>query len=161
MTNLTGVIQMTQELDCSPAAAMMIERMQTHPEDFNYGGKLYHLSENGSLSNRDRKALDEAHDKYIKEPNLMVWVLETLMKPDDPKEDERMPKLTAQRMGQYDPRLLYGNAMAGGIVEYDSTTYNPATNQQRIAREIMEQHRHVEAQSRASGFFSKAFGKLI
>jgi hypothetical protein len=146
-----------QELDCSPAAAMMIERMQTHPEDFNYGGKLYHLSENGSLSKRDRKALDEAHDKYLKEPNLMVWVLETLMKPDDLKEDERMPKLTAQRMGQYDPRLLYGNAMAGGIVEYDSTTYNPATNQQLIAREMMGQHNRVETQSRPANLLNKLF----
>ena len=153
-----------QELDCSPAVAMMIERMQTHPEDFMYEGKLYRVTEQGQMSARDRKAFNEAHDKYILEPNLMVMVLEALMKPDDPKEDERVPKLTSQRryaVGPNDPRLLYGNALAGGFVEYDSTTYNPATYQQRIAREIMEQHRHVEAQSRASGFFSKAFGKLI
>jgi len=145
---------------------MMIERMQTHPEDFNYGGKLYHLSENGSLSKRDRKALDEAHDKYLKEPELMVWVLGTLMKPDDPEKDERMPKFTTSgrygmAMGQNDPRLLYGNAIkgAGQAVEYDPTTYNPATNQQRITREIMEQQRHIKAHSSASGFFSKAFGR--
>lgn len=154
---------MTQELDCSPAAAMMIERMQTHPEDFNYGGKLYHLSENGSLSKRDRKALDEAHDKYLKEPNLMVWVLETLMKPDDPKEDDRVLKFKAQGryavgLGPNDPRLLYGNAMAGGIVEYDPATYNPATNQQRITREIMEQRR-IEAQSRPTNLLNKFFGR--
>lgn len=133
MTNLTGVT-MTHELDCSPAAAMMIERMQTHPDDFKYGGKLHHMYENGDLSKRDRVALNEAHDKYIKEPNLMVWVLEALMKPDDPKKDERTPKLIAQRMGQHDPRLIYGNAIkgeGGNAITYDSTTYNPATNQNR------------------------------
>lgn len=153
---------MTHELDCSPAAAMMIERMQTHPEDFNYGGKLYHLSENGSLSKRDRKALDEAHDKYLKEPNLMVWVLETLMKPDDPKEDERMPKLTAQSryaVGLNDPRLIYGNVIkgeGGHAVTYDPNTYNPAINQQRIAREIMEQNHHVKTHST---LLNKFFGR--
>ena len=103
---------MTHELDCSPAAAMMIERMQTHPDDFKYGGKLYylhHMSENGDLSKRDRVALNEAHDKYIKEPNLMVWVLETLMKPDAPKEEDG------------------GHAVTYNPATYNPT-YNPATN---------------------------------
>jgi hypothetical protein len=130
---------------------MMIERMQTHPDDFKYGGKLHHMSENGDLSKRDRVALNDAHDKYIKEPNLMVWVLEALMKPDDPKEDERMPKLKVKSryaMGQNDPRLTY----PGQAVEYDLTTYTHAMNLQHI--------RHVEAQNRSSGFFSKIAKKF-
>jgi hypothetical protein len=99
------------------------------------------MSENGNLSKRDRQALNDAHDKYIKEPELMVWVLETLMKPDDPEKDERMPKFTTHTrygaaMGHNDPRLLYGNA----------TT--------------LEHQHHVETQRRASSFFNKALGKF-
>ena len=109
---------MTQELDCSPAAAMMIERMQTHPEDFLYGGKLHHMSENGNLSKRDRQALNEAHDKYIKEPELMVWLLETLMKPE---EDETLKYKASGRygmaLGQNDPRLLYGIPISSGVFQ--------------------------------------------
>jgi hypothetical protein len=144
-----------QELDCSPAAKMLIERMQTHPEDFMYGGKLYRMTEQAQMSARDKKAYNAAHDLYLLEPQLMARVLEKLLA--QPDEDERMPKLTAQRMGQYDPRLIYGNAMAGEIVEYDSTTYNPATNQQRIAREMMDMHNRVETQSRPPTLLNKLF----
>lgn len=125
---------MTQELDCSPAAAMMIERMQTHPEDFLYGGKLHHMSENVDLSKRDRQALNEAHDKYIKEPELMVWLLETLMKPE---EDEKLKYKASGRyaigLGQNDPRLLQ-------TVDYahNTDTYTTASKV-RITREMLEQ----------------------
>ena len=134
---------MTQELDCSPAAAMMIERMQTHPEDFLYGGKLHHMSENVDLSKRDRQALNEAHDKYIKEPELMVWLLETLMKPE---EDEKLKYKASGRyaigLGQNDPRLLYGAPIKGEgqavDYAYNTDTYTTASKV-RITREMLEQ----------------------
>lgn len=103
----------TPELDCSPAAAMMIERMQTHPEDFNYGGKLYRVTEQGQMSARDRKAFNEAHDKYILEPNLMVMVLTALMAEPE-KEDKKMVKFRTQERyntGFTDSRGLYGSAL--------------------------------------------------
>lgn len=133
-----------QERDCSPAAAMMIERMQTHSDDFLYGGKLHLMPPDDSMSERDRVALKDAHDKYIKEPNLMVWVLNTLMKPDDPKEDERMP--VAQRlMGpcQYDP----------------NTDMYITASKARITSQMVDMHNRVEAQSSPANLLNKLFGR--
>jgi hypothetical protein len=45
---------------------------------------------------------------------------------------------------------------------YETATFNPVTvaHQQLIANEMMEQHRHIKAHSRASGFFTKALKKF-
>ena len=68
---------------------MLIERMQTNPEDFNYGGKLYRVTENAQMSARDLKAYVDAHDTYIKEPRLMVHVLESLLVQPEEEKVER------------------------------------------------------------------------
>lgn len=81
------------ELDCSDGAKMIIERMQTNPEDFNYGGKLYSAFENKKVSARDSKALKEAHDLYILEPRLMAQVLESLLAQPEKEDDPRRPKI--------------------------------------------------------------------
>ena len=89
---------------------MLIERMQTHPEEFIYGGKCYELMERPHASARDKKAISEAHDTYIKEPRLMVQMLEALLAQPQPEEDDpRMPKIVL-------------------------------TDQQRITREMYEDH---------------------
>ena len=103
----------TPELDCSPAAAMMIERMQTHPEDFAQGGKLYRLFDTYRVSDRDREALNAAHDKYIKEPGFMVAVLTALMAEPE-KEDWQKVKFRTQdryATGFTDSRALYGSEL--------------------------------------------------
>jgi len=74
------------KLDCSDGARMLIERMQTNPEDFNYGGKLYRALDAERISARDLKAYNDAHDLYIKEPALMATVLQALLAQPEAKE---------------------------------------------------------------------------
>lgn len=69
----------------------MIDRMQTNPEDFDYGGKLYRMAEQVQMSARDKKAISEAHDEYIKEPRLMAEVLKALLV--QPEEEMRAGSL--------------------------------------------------------------------
>jgi hypothetical protein len=138
---------------------MLIERMQTNPEDFGYGGRLYHMYENKKVSARDGEALYKAHDKYVLEPRLMVQVLETLLaQPEQPEEDEKM-KLKPQgryTFGFEDPKLLYG-----------SPIQNELTTQQRITREMYEDHikTHKNAltakpsPSILSNMYNKALGR--
>jgi hypothetical protein len=77
----------THELDCSDAAKMLIERMQTNPEEFDSPrGKFGRVLEN-TYSERDKKAITKAHDLHIKEPRLMVYMLEALLvQPEDDAE---------------------------------------------------------------------------
>ena len=108
------------ELDCSPGAKMLIERMQTNPEDFEPSkGKFGRVLE-GKHSARDTKAITEAHDTYIKEPRLMVAVLEALTEQPE-KDEEAMLKITSWN---------------------DPTTYSTVVNNQRIYQE-MEMRMHL------------------
>lgn len=111
---------------------MLIERMQTHPEDFHYGGKCYELMERPHVSARDKKAINEAHDTYIKEPRLMVSMLEALMA--QPEEDEKV---------KYKVQGRYGAAIAKGegqpIFNPNTDSYT-LTDKQRITREMYENH---------------------
>ena len=131
----------TPELDCSPAAAMMIERMQTHPDDFAQGGKLYRLVDTGRVSNRDREALQAAHDKYIKEPGLMVAVLTALMAEPE-NEDANTVKFRTQ--GRYatgftDTGALYGSPFG------DAQQLNPLLriDNDRVLQEHIREHARV------------------
>ena len=120
----------TPELDCSPAAAMMIERMQTHPEDFAQGGKLYHLFDTYRVSNRDREALNAAHDKYIKEPGFMVAVLTALMAEPE-KEDKKMVKVRAQ--GRYATGFTDAGALYGSPFDNDRVLQEHIREHARVA----------------------------
>jgi len=178
----------THEMDCSDAAKMLIERMQTHPEDFNYGGKLYRALDAERLSVRDMKAYNDAHDRYIKEPALMVTVLQALLvQPEDEKREviERAYQAGLGRanrvgMGATDPRMLHGK-----VIPYDPAKFDPytdshvLTDQQRITREMYENHiqthkealkkqppvmhaknaMYAEKESIAAKIYNKAFGR--
>jgi len=156
---------------------MLIERMQTHPEDFNYGGKLYRALDAERLSARDMKAYNDAHDRYIKEPALMVTVLQALLvQPEEDGVDGKVKFKTQGRyaMGATDPKMLYGK-----VIPYDPAKFDPytdshvLTDQQRITREMYEDHlqtrkspikKHVEAlaaekESIAAKIYNKAFGR--
>jgi hypothetical protein len=136
------------ELDCSAGAKMMIERMQTNPEDFEVGGKLYRVYENHRMSVRDKKAVGDAYCQYIVEPQLMAAVLVALTAPEEEAGVDGKVKFKTQ--GRYttpaiDPRAIYGNVTANleGARGFDPntlTTYNTAT-QQLISHEMIEQQR--------------------
>ena len=97
----------TQEpMDCSDAAKMIIARMQTNPEDFAYGGKLYRVGETSALSARDRVVVNAAHDEYIKEPNLMAEVLKALLVQPEKEETGTV---------QYRPAMTFDSSGNLGI----------------------------------------------
>ena len=154
---------------------MLIERMQTHPEDFHYGGKCYELMERPHVSARDKKAINEAHDTYIKEPRLMVSMLEVLMA--QPEEDTVKYKTQGRyAMGATDPKMLYG---AAPVKNEGQPVFDPVTDtyitasQKRITREMYEDHiqthkspiqKHIQAvraekESIAAQIYNKAFGR--
>ena len=141
------------ELDCSAGAKMLIERMQTNPEDFEIGGKLHRVVyENHRMSVRDKKAVGDAYGEYIVEPQLMVEVL-TALTAQPEQEPEGTVKFKSQGRyalgsGPNDPKMLYGVPIKGegqSIYDPNTQTYNTAT-QQIISHEMIEQHRrHLAA----------------
>ena len=139
------------ELDCSAGAKMMIERMQTNPEDFGIGGKLYRVYENHRMSVRDKKAVGDAYGEYIIEPQLMAAVLVALTAPE---VEEEFVKYNAQNRyalgsGPNDPKMLYGVPIKGegqSIYDANTHTYQSTATQQIISHEMIEQQRrHLAA----------------
>lgn len=95
---------MTQELNCSDAAKMLIERMATHPDDFEPGGRFWgvmqHLVEGGGvggafsiMSKRDEEAV-EAAAQQLYENKLMEYVLRKLLVKD---EEVRLGQSVSQK----------------------------------------------------------------
>ena len=88
---------MTQELNCSDAAKMLIERMKTHPEDFTPGERFWRVMQiiNGEsdmgfepvMSKRDLDALTTAAQQLF-EATFMEYVLHKLL-----VKEERVPTL--------------------------------------------------------------------
>lgn len=139
---------------------MLIERMKTNPEDFDFGGKLYSVHERRHMSARDKDAVLDAYDKYIVEPKFMAEVLTALTAPVE-TEEQAFKAYTSGRSGGksmlgnavIDSRAIYGNQPASlygsvtanleGARSFDPntlTTYNTAT-QQIISHEMIEQQR--------------------
>ena len=122
----------TQEpMDCSDAAKMIIARMQTNPEDFAYGGKLYRVGETSALSARDRVVVNAAHDEYIKEPNLMAEVLKALLV--QPEKEEMRVKTQGP---------IRGTTM--DKVWFDELNNTVQTGLKRVTREEFEEFRHAK-----------------
>lgn len=88
---------MTQELNCSDAAKMLIERMATHPDDFKTGERFWRVMQiiNGEsdmgfepvMSKRDIDALTTAAQQLF-EATFMEYVLHKLL-----VKEERVPTL--------------------------------------------------------------------
>jgi len=140
------------ELDCSAGAKMLIERMQTNPEDFGIGGKLHRVLGTSPKSTRDTAALDAAYYQYIVEPQLMAAVLVALTAQPE-QEPEGTVKFKSQGRyalgsGPNDPKMLYGVPIKGegqSIYDPNTETYNTAT-QRIISHEMIEQQRrHLAA----------------
>ena len=91
---------------------MLIERMHTNPEDFEYGGKLHGIVSDRELSERDHTAINRANEALIKEPKLMERVITALLA--QPEQEEIQYKTFGQprinsslyTTGFSDPRLL-------------------------------------------------------
>lgn len=79
---------MTQELNCSDAAKMLIERMATHPDEFKTGERFWRVMQiiNGEsdmgfepvMSKRDIEALTTAAQQLF-EASFMEYVLHKLL----------------------------------------------------------------------------------
>jgi hypothetical protein len=119
------------KLDCSDGAKMLIERMQTNPEDFNYGGKLYKVMDQSHMSARDMRAFSDAHDLYIKEPALMGSVLQALLAQPVAKEKNEVIAARAYQAGL--------GVRVGGILQAEQRTlsdvYNKAFGREKVERD--------------------------
>lgn len=84
---------MTEELNCSDGAKMLIERMQTHPNEFKFGHNTKFGSilvtarevmrgEPRDMSKRDAEALVKAAEAYLFEAWLAENVITQLMSPE-------------------------------------------------------------------------------
>ena len=98
---------MTQELNCSDAAKMLIERMATHPEDFEPNGRFWGVMQfmrgepgigaPSYISDRDLKAVNDAAQQ-LHEDKLMEYVLHKLLVNDeDPQRDSRLGRASPQK----------------------------------------------------------------
>lgn len=85
---------MTQEMNCSDGAKMLIERMQSHPNEFwgstakwtTIMNQVFSRVKGASetymmLTERDAIALHDAFDKYVREPMLAELVIKNIMAP--------------------------------------------------------------------------------
>ena len=85
---------MSEELNCSDGARMLIERMKTNPEEFRGGGARWAHAVNQMLqvrrgsaennlmmSRRDMNALFNAFETYVMETALAEYTIKELMEP--------------------------------------------------------------------------------
>lgn len=85
---------MTDELNCSDGAKMLIERMKTHPDEFRGGSARWAMVMNQMLqvrrggvetnilmSRRDMNALFDAFETHVMETAMAAHVVEELMTP--------------------------------------------------------------------------------
>lgn len=85
---------MSDDLNCSDGAKMLIERMKTHPEEFRGGGARWAVAVNQMLqvrrggtennlmmSRRDMNALWDAFERHVMEPALAEYAVTEMMEP--------------------------------------------------------------------------------
>jgi hypothetical protein len=114
-------------VNMSAGAEMLIERMKTNPDDFNYGGKFYRVVEamnaphgQGWVSERDQEALRGAYAEHIQEAEFSEWVYNEIFNPKEPEKDLHKMYAQAQSQGQ---RAQMQNAMRSSM--YASGMTNP------------------------------------
>ena len=103
---------MTEEPNCSEGARMLIERMQSHPDDFKYNGRFSRIADQirgntpvgyADMSDRDRSALTAAYEKHIMEPALTEYVVDEIFNGDKRRKEE-------QEQQQRDVQARYAHA---------------------------------------------------
>jgi hypothetical protein len=92
-----GVRDVSEELNCSEGARMLIERMQSHPDEFKWNGRFIRIvdqilgkvpAEFSELSDRDDDALTAAYEKYIMEPALTEYVVDEIFNGEKRRQEE-------------------------------------------------------------------------
>jgi hypothetical protein len=108
---------MSEELNCSEGARMLIERMQSHPKEFKRDGRFSRIVDQilgnvpagfCELSNRDDDALTAAFEKYIMEPSLTEYVVDEIFNGEKRRQDE-------QEMQQREIQARYTKALAASM----------------------------------------------
>lgn len=133
-------MDMDKELNCSEGARMLIERMQTHPDDFKQRGRFFWVAEKiqmlspiglNEMSERDWNALRDAFGKTILEPWLTETVVDEIFNGENRRAEaqQTISNQYAHALGQsmmgtknqiaanmlsgfHDPRNTYGNAIS-------------------------------------------------
>lgn len=81
--------------ECSHGAQMIIERMHTHPKDFE-DGEFYRFVAHGyAMSARDAAAVQAAYGELILEPKLAQDVITSLMDPQKPVQFREAMRLSS------------------------------------------------------------------
>lgn len=134
---------MSDELNCSDGAKMLIERMKTNPEEFRGGHARWALvinqvlqvrrggvENNIMMSKRDMNALWDAFERHVMEPALAEFAIEELMTPKAERKKVSVVKSQAQRNQEMNDMIKahldaeYHRARAA-----QNAAYNPYQNQ--------------------------------
>jgi hypothetical protein len=116
---------MSEELNCSEGARMLIERMQTHLDEFKVGGRFYWITEkmrgnaprgHNELSDRDAVALTAAIDQYILEPWLTETVVDEIFNGDKRREEEKQNALKGYTANLAASMMASQNQIASGML---------------------------------------------
>jgi len=118
-------MDMDKELNCSEGARMLVERMQTHPQDFKFDGRFARIADQilgklpvgfSDLSARDNTALSDAYGKYILEPQLTEFVVDEIFNGDKRRAEEQaqIGSAYSQKLGQ--SMMNTKNQMAANIL---------------------------------------------
>jgi hypothetical protein len=148
-----------EESKMSAGAEMLIERMKTNPEDFEYGGRFYKIGiavqqagpeVSGWISPRDLEALIEAYGHLILEPKFTEWVYEEIFNPKEPepminmyqaqaqgqKAQMQQAMLNSTRSGMYTTSALQGIGMWQGAVPSNSITLGNTSLDESMLQKI-------------------------
>jgi len=103
---------------------MLIERMQTHPKDFNHDGRFARIVDQilgklpvgfSDLSDRDDTALSEAFGKYILEPRLTEYVVDEIFNGDKRRAEEQQAQSDRYAQSLAASMMATKNQMASSI----------------------------------------------
>jgi hypothetical protein len=110
---------MSEELNCSDGAKMLIERMKTNPEEFRGGQARWAVvinqvlqvrrgavENNIMMSKRDMNALWDAFEQHVMEPALAEFAIEELMMPKAERKKVEVKPLTKAQLNQQVNEML-------------------------------------------------------
>ena len=116
---------MSEELNCSEGARMLVERMQTHPKDFKADGRFARITDSilgklpvgfSDLSDRDDTALSAAYDKYILEPQLTEFVVDEIFNGDRRRAEEQQAQADRYSKSLTGSMMATKNAMTSNAI---------------------------------------------
>ncbi len=110
---------MSEELNCSDGAKMLIERMKTNPEEFRGGQARWAVvinqvlqvrrgavENNIMMSKRDMNALWDAFERHVMEPALAEFAIEELMTPKAERKKVEVKPVTPAELDRQVSEML-------------------------------------------------------